>query len=130
RGRGGGDGRQVRRHRATRKPEADHFAYSSWLLTWVFMSRTTFAAGSLPLRNSSSVGCTIRLIWAALVVMGYSTVWRDFTYDRNALTSMCCLAWVATAFGTSALIAGNTTACLPTMLWQAGLARKRTHSTA
>src|SRR3954453_4554546 len=43
---------------------------------------------------------------------------------------MCCLAWVATALGISDLIAGNTTACVPTMLWHAGLPRKRTHSTA
>ena len=42
----------------------------SWLLTCSFMSFNTFAASSSPLRNSSSVGCTIRLICGALSVIG------------------------------------------------------------
>src|SRR4051794_12541362 len=44
--------------------------YFSWWLTWSFMVLKTFAAGSLPLRNVSSVGWTIRLICGALSVIG------------------------------------------------------------
>ena len=61
---GGGDRRQVS------EDGEHHLANLSWLLTCAFMFLKTFAASSLPLRNSSSVGCTIRLICGALSVIG------------------------------------------------------------
>ena len=66
------DAPRSRRSRREVGEDGEHHlaANLSWLLTCAFMSLKTFAASSLPLRNSSSVGCTIRLICGALSVIG------------------------------------------------------------